>query len=82
MTEINKTNTSTITGYIKIDKIRQFMQERNLTETQFAEKCHIDKKELNKVLDNYSLFEPITLLRISRYMGIEFSDLVRDKKKL
>lgn len=66
---------------IKIDMIQEFMKKKNWTEQQFAERCHISLLELRNVLRNRCFFEPITILRISRVMGIEFADLVRTKKK-
>lgn len=52
------------------------MQEKNFTEEKFAQKCHLQLEELNKVLDDYSCYEPIWLLYIARAMGVEFDDLV------
>jgi len=62
---------------VKINKIKRFIEEHGLTEQQFAEKCKIELKQLHKIFDDYSYFEPIWLLRIARTMGVDFSDLVK-----
>lgn len=67
---------SPITGSVKIWKIKKFIKEKGITKQQFAEKCKIELNQLNKVLDDYSLFEPIWLLKIARAMGTKFEDLV------
>lgn len=72
----NNKKPSPITGSVKINLIKEFMKQKNLTEEEFAEKCHIETKQLQKVLDDFSYFEPIWLLRIARTMGKDFSDLV------
>lgn len=72
----NKKRKSAITGTIKIDLIKSFMEEKGLTETQFAEICGISVKELQKVLDDFSDFEPISFLRIAKRMGLEFVNLL------
>lgn len=79
MNEEKKQNrkTSLITGTIKIQLIKDFMKKKNLTRMEFAEMCKISVKDLRKVLDDYSDFEPIVLLRIARTMGLDFADLVK-----
>ncbi len=66
---------SIFTGSVKIDKIKNYMKEKNMTECQFAQKCHIEEWQLRKILDDYSEFEPIWLLYIARAMCVEFEDL-------
>lgn len=79
MSEEKKQNrkTSLITGTIKIQLIKDFMKKKNLTRMEFAEMCKISVKDLRKVLDDYSDFEPIVLLKIARTMGLGFADLVK-----
>lgn len=52
-------NEITFENTIKIQKIEEYMKKHNLTEEQFAQKCHLSLKELQKVLHNHSYFEPI-----------------------
>lgn len=73
---INNQRKSSFTGAVKINKIKKFMEENNLTEEEFAKKCKLEVVELQKVIDNYSCFEPIWLLRIARFMRVEFEDLI------
>ena len=63
-------------GAVKIERIQDFMKQKDLTRDEFAKFCHIEPKELRKVLDNYSVFEPIILLKIAKAMGLEYGDLV------
>lgn len=67
---------SEITGSVKINLIKEFIKQNSLTEEKFAQKCHLELSQLQKVLDDYSYFEPIWLLRIARAIGKDFSDLV------
>ena len=67
---------SIFTGSIKIKKIEDFMKERNLTESEFAKMCKIEVGDLHKVLDDFSCYEPIWILRIARAMGLRFEDLI------
>ncbi len=67
---------SIFTGSIKIMKIRAFMEERGLSEEEFAKKCKLEVKELAKVLDDYSCYEPIWIVYIARAMGLKFEDLI------
>ena len=73
--EENK-ETSIFTGSIKIKKIRDYMETNHLTEQEFAKKCKIEVKDLHKVLDDFSCYEPIWILRIARAMRLEFEDLI------
>ena len=76
MAKENKTKHSIFTGSVKIDKIKNFMIKNNLTESAFAEKCHLQLSELQKVLDDYSCYEPIWLVYIARAMRVEFEDII------
>ncbi len=69
-------NEITFENTIRIQKIKEYMKKHNLTEEQFAQKCHLILKELQKVLHNRSYFEPIWVLKIARTMSVDFSDLV------
>ena len=65
-------------GVVKIEVIRDFMKKKNLSEQEFADRCRLSLKELQKVLDGRSLFEPICLLKIAHAMGVEFAGLVNE----
>ncbi len=77
MTKSKSKGELSFSNTIKIDLIKEYMKKKNWTEEQFAEKCHLSLKELQKVLNNHSFFEPIWILRIARTMGVDFSDLVK-----
>ena len=53
------------------------MKKHNLSEADFAKKCHLKLSQLMKILNNTEFFEPIWLLQIARAMGVEFSSLVK-----
>ena len=63
-------------GAVKIAMIEDFMKKNNLSKEDFAKLCRIETKELRKILDDFSVFEPICLLKIARTMGVDFADLV------
>lgn len=72
----NSKHEITFENTIKIQKIEEYMKKHNLTEEQFAQKCHLTLKELQKVLHNHSYFEPIWVLKIARTMSVDFKYLV------
>ena len=72
----DKKKNSIFTGSIRIIKIENFMKEKGMTESEFAKKCKIEVEDLHKVLDDFSCYEPIWILRIARVMGLEFEDLI------
>ncbi len=73
---MNKSNYGSMKGVIKIELIEKFMKEKHLSKQEFAYRCKISLKDLQKVCDEVSHFEPICLLKIARTIGVEFSDLV------
>ncbi len=72
-----KENFVTFENTVEIEKIKAYMKKHNLSEADFAKKCHLKLSQLMKILNNTEFFEPIWLLQIAHAMGVEFSSLVK-----
>lgn len=56
---------------IKTEIIENFIQENNISKTQFCKLCKINLKTLNKILSNNTDFGVIALFKIAKVMKIQ-----------
>lgn len=61
--------------YINIKLIKNYMVENGLSESEFCAKCGKDGKSLNKILSGEIEFFASALVKISKEMNIEISEL-------
>lgn len=66
------------TGIIKIDLIKNYMKENNLSQKRFAEVCKINVWNLRQVLSDGKDFNIIYLFKIAKAMKIDVCNLFND----
>ena len=63
--------------FIKIDKIRDYIKENNLTKQKFCTMSKIGNKTLNKILNGDIDISIKILIKIARAMEIELAELLQ-----
>lgn len=63
-------------GLVKVDMIKKFMQDNNLTRKEFAKMCKMSESTLYRILDGKGNFDCKYLLFISIAMNVQIYQLV------
>lgn len=61
--------------YINVKLILDYMEKNRLTKEEFAKKCSVTPKEMDKILSPNTDYPIIYILRIARKIGVEFPDM-------
>ncbi len=67
-------------GLVKIDMIKKFMQDNNLTRKEFANMCKMSESTLYRILDGKHNFDLRYILYISITMKVQMYQLFNSKR--
>lgn len=63
-------------GVVKVDMIKKFMQDNNLTRKEFAKLCRMSVSTLYRILDEKHNFDSTYLLYMAITMKVQIYQLV------
>ena len=78
----NKSERRILEGLIDVELILDFMQKNRLSKTAFAKTCGISTALLTKILSGYCNIGITKVVKIAKAMGIKFTQLIKDDKKI
>jgi len=64
----------------KIDLIKKYLEEQNLSKEEFCQKIDISVEDLDKILNNEVDISVLTLFNVANGMGLDLIDIIVDPK--
>ena len=61
---------------IKVDKIKKFLKDHNMTNKEFCERCGISNFVLKKILADETNFGVNVIFRVASFMNVKVSSLI------
>ena len=65
---------------VRVEEIRKYLRDNNLTEVAFSNMCKISKTTLNKILKSRRSKRLTIMIKIARQMGVKLGDIVYFEK--